>query len=45
LFDAMKNKDPDGFREVVDSIGGPQSPGFNRLKDKVEAIKRLVGMQ
>lgn len=45
LFDAMRNNDPDGFREVVDSAGGPRSPGFNRLKDKVEAIKRLVGMQ
>lgn len=45
LFDAMRNNDPDGFREVVDSAGGPQSPGFNRLKTKVEEIKRLVGMQ
>lgn len=45
LFDAMKNNDPDGFREVVDAAGGPRSPGFDRLKNKVEAIKRLVGMQ
>lgn len=45
LYDAMINNDPDGFREVVDSAGGPQSPGFNRLKTKVEDIKRLVGMQ
>ena len=45
LFDAMRNNDPDGFREVVDAAGGPQSPGFNRLKTKVEEIKRLVGMQ
>lgn len=45
LFDAMRNNDPDGFREVVDTVGGPRSPGFDRLKNKVEAIKRLVGMQ
>jgi len=45
LYDAMINRDSDGFREVVDSVGGPQSPGFNRLKTKVEDIKRLVGMQ
>ena len=45
LFDAMRNNDQDGFREVVDSIGGLRSPGFDRLKNKVEAIKRLVGMQ
>jgi len=45
LFDAMRNNDQDGFREVVDSIGGLRSPGFDRLKNKVEAIKRLVEMQ
>jgi hypothetical protein len=45
LFDAMRNNDADGFREVVDTVGGPKSAGFNRLKDKVESIKRLVGMQ
>lgn len=45
LYDAMVNKDSDGFREVVDSVGGPQSPGFNRLKTKVEDIKRIVGIQ
>ena len=45
LFDAMRNNDPDGFREVVDTVGGPKSAGFDRLKTKVEDIKRLVGMQ
>jgi hypothetical protein len=45
LFDAMRNNDPDGFREVVDTVGGPKSAGFDRLKIKVEDIKRLVGMQ
>ena len=34
LFDAMRNNDPDGFREVVDSAGGPQSLGFNSFKTK-----------
>lgn len=45
LFDAMRNNDPDAFREIVDGAGGPQSPGFNRLKTKVEDIKRIVGIQ
>jgi hypothetical protein len=45
LFDAMRNNDPDAFKEIVDGAGGHQSPGYNRLKNKVEDIKKLVGMQ
>ena len=44
LFDAMQNNDADGFREVVDSVGGPRSAEYNRLKQRIESMKRLVGM-
>jgi len=44
-FDAMRNADTKGFREVVDSVGGLNSPGYNKLKDSIDRMKRLVGLQ
>lgn len=45
LYDAMQNKDKEGIREVVTQVGGPNSPGYKTLVQKIEAMQRLVGGQ
>lgn len=45
LYDAMRNNDKDGFKEIVDSVGGMRSSGYTNLKKKLESIRSLIGMQ
>lgn len=45
LYDAMQNKDKEAIREVVTQVGGPTSPGYKTLVQKIEAMQRLVGGQ
>jgi hypothetical protein len=42
LFDAMRNNDKEAIREVVTAAGGPNSPGYKRLKTNIEAMQRLI---
>ena len=45
LYDAMQNQDKEGIREVVTQVGGPNSPGYKTLVQKIQAMQRLVGGQ
>ena len=42
LFDAMKNRDNEGIRNIVTAAGGPQSPGYKRLVDNIGAMQKLI---
>lgn len=42
LYDAMRNNDKEGIREIVTSAGGPNSSGYKRLVDNIGAMQRLI---
>jgi hypothetical protein len=42
LFDAMKNNDKEGIRNIVTAAGGPNSPGYKRLVDNIGAMQKLI---
>jgi len=42
LYDAMKNNDKDGMKEVVNAVGGPDSIGYKKLLDKIKFMSTLV---
>ena len=42
LYDAMKNSDKDGMKEVVNAVGGPDSIGYKKLLDKIKFMSTLV---
>ena len=42
LFDAMKNKDQQAIREVVNAAGGLDSPGYKRLADNIGKMQQLI---
>jgi hypothetical protein len=43
LYDAMWNKDKEGIREVVTSVGGKNSAEYKKLVLKIDDIRKLVG--
>jgi len=42
LYDAMKNNDKDGIKEVVNAVGGPDSTGYKNLLNKIKFMGTLV---
>jgi hypothetical protein len=42
LYDGLRNNDKEAIKEVVTQVGGPNSPGYQTLKRKLEDVKRLV---
>jgi hypothetical protein len=42
LYDAMKNNDKDGMKEVVNAVGGPDSTGYKNLLTKIKFMSTLV---
>ena len=42
LYDAMKNNDKLGIKQVVDSAGGPDSPKYKSLIAKLGQINQLI---
>jgi YD repeat-containing protein len=42
LYDAMKNNDKDGMKEVVNAVGGPDSIGYKNLLNKIKFMGTLV---
>jgi len=42
LYDAMKNNDKDGMKEVVNAVGGPDSIGYKNLLTKIKFMSTLV---
>jgi hypothetical protein len=42
LYDAMKNNDKDGMKEVVNAVGGPDSIGYKNLLNKIKFMSTLV---
>ena len=42
LYDAMKNNDKDGMKEVVNAVGGPDSNGYKNLLNKIKFMSTLV---
>ena len=42
LYDAMRNNDKDGMKEVVNAVGGPDSIGYKNLLTKIKFMSTLV---
>jgi len=42
LYDAMKNNDKEGIKEVVTAVGGPDSTGYKNLLNKIKFMGTLV---
>jgi hypothetical protein len=42
LYDAMRNNDKDGMKEVVNAVGGPDSTGYKNLLNKIKFMSTLV---
>ena len=42
LYDAMKNNDKEGMKEVVNAVGGPDSTGYKNLLNKIKFMSTLV---
>ena len=42
LYDAMKNSDKEGMKEVVNAVGGPDSIGYKNLLTKIKFMSTLV---
>jgi hypothetical protein len=42
LYDAMRNNDKDGIKEVVNAVGGPDSTGYKNLLTKIKFMSTLV---
>jgi YD repeat-containing protein len=42
LYDAMKNNDKEGMKEVVNAVGGPDSIGYKNLLTKIKFMSTLV---
>ena len=42
LYDAMKNNDKDGIKEIVNAVGGPDSIGYKNLLNKIKFMGTLV---
>lgn len=42
LYDAMRNNDKDGMKEVVNAVGGPDSTGYKNLLTKIKFMSTLV---
>jgi len=42
LYDAMRNNDKDGMKEVVNAVGGPDSTGYKNLLNKIKFMGTLV---
>jgi hypothetical protein len=42
LYDAMKNNDKEGMKEVVNAVGGPDSTGYKNLLTKIKFMSTLV---
>jgi hypothetical protein len=42
LYDAMRNNDKDGMKEVVNTVGGPDSTGYKNLLNKIKFMGTLV---
>jgi hypothetical protein len=42
LYDAMRNNDKDGMKEVVNAVGGPDSDGYKKLLNKIKFMSTLV---
>lgn len=42
LYDAMKNNDKEGIKEVVNAVGGPDSTGYKNLLNKIKFMGTLV---
>jgi len=45
LYDATLNRDNEAIREVVNSIGGKDSPEYKKLVAKIGSILKLTGAQ
>jgi hypothetical protein len=43
LYDALRNNDKEGIREVVNSVGGKDSPGYKNLVAKIKSMQTLIG--
>ena len=42
LMDAVRNKDNDEIKTIVDSLGGPNSDGYKKLLLKAGSLNNLV---
>lgn len=42
LYDAMRNNDKEGMKEVVNAVGGPDSIGYKNLLNKIKFMSTLV---
>jgi hypothetical protein len=42
LYDAMRNNDKEGMKEVVNAVGGPDSIGYKNLLTKIKFMSTLV---
>lgn len=45
LYDAIRNKDNEAIKEVVTQAGGPNSPGYQNLVNKIGQMQKLIGGQ
>ena len=43
LYDAIRNKDNDAIKEVVDQAGGQNSTGYQSLVNKIGQMQKLIG--
>lgn len=43
LYDALRNNDKEGIREVVNSVGGQNSQGYKNLVSKIKSMQTLIG--
>ena len=42
LYDAMKNNDKEAIKEVVDSVGGPNSQGYKKMLQNIKYMNTLI---
>lgn len=45
LYDAIRSKDNEAIKEVVSQAGGPNSPGYQSLVNKIGQMQKLIGGQ
>lgn len=45
LYDAIRSKDNEAIKEVVNQVGGANSPGYQSLVNKIGQMQKLIGGQ
>lgn len=42
LYDAQKNKDKEGFQQIVDQLGGKNSDGYKNVMENAKKIQKML---